>query len=190
MSAVLKAISGGTAGKVRKHEDALTKRRERLPYLEAEVEKASRLFEENADASALTAAERALEDAQKEIARHERALADAQKDLAHEQAAEAAAALEARYADHRVKTEKLGVEIIADLVAIGKKLGAHESLVDQLPPQERFRFWPASYAEAASKRLAADVKPKVLRPGGGLEVVASTGTRRVEIVLDVPVTAE
>lgn len=72
-----------------------------------------------------------------------------------------------RRARSRKELDSFAVSLTSDLVSLGKKLAAHEALANSLPG-ERFKYWPASYAETASRSIctAADMA----RPGGVAQV--------------------
>ena len=99
------------------------------------------------------------------------ALEGAQRTERAEAEAQAARELEARQKRDRVAAEAVGSEITEALTALGRLLSKHEALVDALPGTERYRFWPPTYAETASKQLTAGVKL----------------TRDIEVRLTVPV---
>lgn len=148
MSASRKAakLAEAHAEKVRRVEDLSSKA------------KALEGFDDPADAGKVLAARAAVEAAKAERDVLAVALEAAEKAHAAAVAQEAARELEARHARLRGEAAAFGESLTADLVALGKKLAAHEALVDSLPPNERFRFWPATYAETASKILSAGAK--------------------------------
>jgi hypothetical protein len=163
-------VTAGGGSRVKRFTDAIAKSDERIAALEAAAAKAKAHLTETADATPLTAARAALA-AEKES----RAVLAAELETAErEEAAERKAAAEreeaARQAKVRGEVERVGVEVVEALVALGKTLGRHEVLVDALPGTERFKFWPPNLAEAASKTLTAGVKK----------------TREVSLVLRVP----
>lgn len=145
------------ATKARKLADAHEKAKGRVEELAAKAA-AAEDFDDPGDVSKVLAARAAVEAAKLERDALAVALGAAEKAHAAAVAQEAARELEARHARLRGEAAAFGESLTADLVALGKKLAAHEALVDSLPPNERFRFWPATYAETASKILSAGAK--------------------------------
>jgi len=85
--------------------------------------------------------------------------------------AQAARELEVRQRRDRVAAKAVGSETTEALTALGRLLSKHERLVDALPSTERYRFWPPTYCETASKQLATSAKL----------------TREIDVRLTVPV---
>lgn len=147
-----------TARKVEKLSVAREKAAHRVAELASEEARLAESFDDPGDAGKVIAARRAVEDAKQERDLLAVALGAAEKAHAEAVAQEAARETEALHGRLRSEAVAFRESLTADLVAFGKKLAAHEALVDSLPPNERFKFWPATYAENASKVLAAGAK--------------------------------
>lgn len=132
-------------------------------------------FDDPADAGKLIAARRAVDDAKRERAVLAVALEAAEKAHAEAVAHEAARETEARYARLRGKAAAFRESLTAELVTFGKNLAAHEAIVDALPPSERFRFWPPSYCETASRSICTDA-----------DRARQGGTRQIDLRLLIP----
>lgn len=189
MSALAKFLPGASS-RVKKFTAALAASDARLVRLSDTLAEVAARFVEDADAAPLRAAEEALAREQAERAALVRGLETAQKAERAEDEAQAARETEARHARLRVEAEGVGREIVEALVTLGRLLGRHEALVDQLPPGERFQHWPPAYCEAASKQLTANVKPRTITQeslrGVPFEIVTAARTREVEVRLTVP----
>jgi hypothetical protein len=153
---------------------------EKARHVETCAAKAAALetFDDPADARKLLNARAELEEAKAERDVLAVRVADAEKECALAVAEEESRIEEARRSRARKELGAFGESITSDLVALGKKLTAHETLADALPTNERFKFWPPAYAEAATKELLLNADTS--RPGR---------TRELDLKLIVPLAA-
>ena len=148
--------------RVRKLADAHEKAARRVEDLAAKAA-ALESFDDPADVSKLLRARADLDAARIERDALAVALEGAQRAEKAEAEAQAARELEARQKRDRAAAEALGSEITEALESLGQLIGRHETLVEALPAVDRYRLWPPTYAETASRNLCP--------PGGAVREI-------------------
>lgn len=185
MKGVVSLFAGnGTGARVKRFESSKAANDTDIERLEAELEEAGIEFSETADPSKLRSIEAKLVEAQTLRKRIAEGLAKAEADLAAEQAAEAAKLLEQKHARLRAEAAQFGEKIVEKLIELGKLLGRHEGLVDQLPQGLRYTLWPPDYCAAANAALEKSSPPQFVKTGGLTR--ATNPPREIELRLVCP----